>query len=90
MSPYFVVLGVDKTREIWTYKVGNLLNMKLLNGSYGFHELVVMPISFQSAREKEEMNIVKVVKKFEDVCFFRVQYENMVISANISILHKPL
>ena len=90
LSPYFVILDVDKSREIWTYKVGNLLNMKLLRGTYGIHELVAMKIGFKRAREKEEKNIVKILRKTKDICHFRVRYEDMIINANLSILNKPL
>ena len=90
LSPYFVVLGLDKSREVWTYRLGNILNMKLLSGTYSFNELVIMPIEFQKAREKEEKQIVKIVKRRKDVLYYRIKYQDMFLSANASLLNESL
>lgn len=88
LSPYYVILDIDKNRALWTYKIGNIFNFEALPGSYSFHELKLMNISLFDAIEKESKNIKNVVKKDDLQVWFRIDYLDMLICANLSILHE--
>lgn len=88
LSPYYIVLSIDKSREVWTYIVGNIFTFQPLEGQFSRNELVVMPIDLLAACEKEERNVKSVVKKDFQYCWYKVDYLDMTFCANISLLQE--
>ena len=87
LSPYYVVLSVDKSQLVWTYRLGNLLTMSLIQGSYTFNELQVMRISYFSAVRKVETDVKKVIKVENDIVHFKIRYLDMSLCSQKTILN---
>ena len=88
LSPYLVVLSVDKSGTIWTYKLANLLTLMELGGSYTYNELITVNIPFFQAVKLLELDVRKKIKITDDnVAYFSINYFNMVLCANKSVLN---
>ena len=88
LSPYLVVLSVDKSGSIWTYKLANLLTLMELGGSYTYNELITVTIPFFQAVKLLELDVRKKIKITDDnVAYFSINYFNMVLCANKSVLN---
>ena len=86
LSPYYIVLLVDRSQLVWTYKLGNLLTMSLIQGSYTFNELQVMQISYFQAVRKVETDVKKVLKVEKNIVYFKIRYLDMSLCAKKTIL----
>jgi hypothetical protein len=85
LSPYFVVISLNKSQQVWTYKIANLLTLYQLNGNYTYNELKVVNISYFSAVRKVENDIKKKIKISGDLAFFRINYLDMILCSNKSV-----
>lgn len=85
-SPYFLVIGIDKTREIFTYRVCDIFTFATLGSSYSRAELKICNISLFGACDKEEKRIKKVVKYKNEIVYYETFYRDYVFCAKKSIV----
>ena len=87
-SPYLVVLSIDKSQQLYSYKLGNLITLHPLTGNYSYNELEVMDISYFSALKKVQLDIKRKIKVFDDLAIFEINYFDFKLCANKSIFSR--
>jgi len=88
-SPLFVIMAVDKSREIYTYKLGNIFNFKPIIGLFSRHELKISSLTWLQACKKEERNVEKIIKIDKNgIVFYKTFYSDSVFCANKSLIKK--
>ena len=85
-SPYFMVIGIDKTREIFTYRLCDIFTFVTLSSSYSKAELKLCSISLFEACDKEEKRIKKVVKFENEIVYYESFYRGYVFCAKKNII----
>ena len=85
-SPYFMVIGIDKTREIFTYRLCDIYTFVTLSSSYSKAELKLCSISLFEACDKEEKRIKKVVKFENEIVYYESFYRGYVFCAKKNIV----
>ena len=88
LSPYVVVISVDKSQQVYTYKVANLITLHAFSGNYTYNELKVVDISYFSALKKVELNVKRKIKVFNGLAIFEIHYFDFKLCANESILNR--
>ena len=85
LSPFLVVLSVEKSGTVWTYKLANLLSLMEYDGSYTYNELITVNIPFFEAVRILELDVKKTIKIDDNVAYFSIKYFDMVLCANKSV-----
>ena len=87
LSPYVVVISVDRSQQVYTYKIANLITLYAFSGNYTYNELELVNISYFSALRKVELNIKRKIKVHNGLAIFEIHYFDLKLCANESILN---
>ena len=87
-SPMFVILSVDKSRAIYTYKLGNIFTLRAIKGSFNRHELKISYLNWLEACKKIEITVEKIVKINNGVITYKTKYFDYDFVANESLIKK--
>ena len=86
LSPYFVVISIDKTRDIYSYRLCDIFTFKPLSGSYSRAELKISKISLFEACDMEEKRVKKIIEYKDGNVFFQAHYRGHVFCAQKSFV----
>lgn len=85
-SPYRVVVEINKSRDVWTYKIANIFTWQVIDAEYSKAEIRLCNINFIDACRKEEKLIKKIVKYSNDLVYYEIFNCNIVFCANRSLI----
>ena len=88
MSKYFIIISVDKSRDIWTYKLGDIFTFNPLYGKYSRAEIQIVNISHIVACKKEETTVKKILKSDINYVWYKIDYCDTTFCANKSLIKK--
>ena len=85
-SCYFVIISIDRSRDIEYYILADVLNLQRLNASYSAAELLIVDIDYFSAVHKAETGVDSVIMFKDDVVLYKSLYRGHEVIAKKSLM----